>query len=130
MVKFTGVWETVGALGNLPKPLWWLSGGDHSFLDTNLRRQQEYVFHALAIDEHTKSFSPSLLTHYVPINPNVYRAPERGIVGTEQRWFIGSHGNVGGGLDMDLLAQIPFQWLMRKAAMCELALRATPPVRR
>lgn len=33
----------------------------------------------------------------------------------EQRWFAGAHGNVGGGYANDVLAQLPFRWLLRKA---------------
>lgn len=49
-VKFTGVWDTVGAVPT-NNAFHLLTGGDHSFLDVNLRKTEEYVFHALAIDE-------------------------------------------------------------------------------
>ncbi|MER8577658.1 DUF2235 domain-containing protein [Mesorhizobium sp. M1423] len=35
----------------------------------------------------------------------------------EQRWFVGAHGNVGGGYPSDILAQAPLKWLMDKAAI-------------
>jgi uncharacterized protein (DUF2235 family) len=124
-IKFTGVWETVGALGKFPPFLWWLSGGDHDFLDTNLRQTQQYVFHALAVDEHTKVFRPTLLTHYVYTNPDAENVPDRPLSEVEQRWFIGSHGNVGGGSDMNLLAEVPFSWLAKKAVKCGLELQNT-----
>jgi hypothetical protein len=41
----------------------------------------------------------------------------------EQRWFVGSHGNVGGGSYDDLLSQLPLRWLMSKAEKHGLAFR-------
>ena len=38
------------------------TGGDHSFLDVNLRKTEENVFHALAIDENRKLFDADLLS--------------------------------------------------------------------
>ncbi|MEI9914696.1 MAG: DUF2235 domain-containing protein [Methylovirgula sp.] len=124
-MKFTGVWETVGALSKFPSFLWWLSGGEHDFLDTNLRQTQQYVFHALALDEHTKAFKPTLLSHYVYTTPGAQNVPDRPLSEVEQRWFIGSHGNVGGGLDMDYLAELPFNWIAEKAHHCGLELLNT-----
>jgi T6SS, Phospholipase effector Tle1-like, catalytic domain len=115
-VKFTGVWDTVGALADAPGYLSWITGGKHGFLDTNLRRTQEFAFHALAIDEHRKVFAPTLFTHYIPKDPSTPCAPPRLFLQVEQRWFIGSHGNVGGGVEDDALAQIPLKWIMEKAA--------------
>jgi uncharacterized protein (DUF2235 family) len=45
-VRFTGVWDTVGALsGSTHFAL--ITGGNHDFLDTNLRRSEEFAFHAV-----------------------------------------------------------------------------------
>ena len=80
-------------------------------MNTGLRQQNEYVFHALAIDEHRKAFGPTLWT-----NQGATTVAPRAIERTEQRWFVGAHANVGGGCLNDPLAQIPFEWLKRKAA--------------
>ena len=34
----------------------------------------------------------------------------------EQRWFVGAHGDIGGGYPNGLLAQLPLEWLMAEAA--------------
>jgi uncharacterized protein (DUF2235 family) len=113
-VKFTGVWDTVGAVsGSSHFAL--LTGGNHEFLDTNLRRSEEFAFHALAIDEHRKAFAPTLFTKYAPKTGAT--VPPRLLSEVEQRWFVGAHANVGGGVDNDLLAQIPLKWMMGKAAL-------------
>ena len=120
-VKFTGVWDTVGALsGSTYFAL--ITGGNHDFLDTNLRRSEEFVFHALAIDEHRKAFSPTLFTKF-DSKDGTNIVPERTLDQVEQRWFVGAHANVGGGVDNDLLSQIPLKWMMTKAAFHGLTFR-------
>ena len=57
-IDFSGVWDTVRALGlpfgNLPL----LGKGDMQFLNTGIRVSNKFAFHALAIDEHRKAFAP------------------------------------------------------------------------
>jgi uncharacterized protein (DUF2235 family) len=115
-IKFLGIFDTVGALG-VPFPLLrWIKGSAYPFLNTGLRQSNDYAFHALAIDEHRKSFRPTLWT-----NQGATDAKPRPIDRTEQRWFVGAHANIGGGCFSDPLAQVPLRWLERKAAMLGLA---------
>jgi uncharacterized protein (DUF2235 family) len=117
-IKFLGVFDTVGALG-VPFPLLRrLRGTAYPFLNTGLRQNNEYAFHALAIDEHRKAFAPTLWS-----NEGATHASPRPIERTEQRWFTGAHANVGGGCFSDPLAQLPFKWLTHKAAALGLAFR-------
>jgi uncharacterized protein (DUF2235 family) len=113
-IWFQGVWDTVGALGipfgNLAK----VSRSQFAFLETDLRINEDRVFHALAIDEHRKTFAPTLWKKSVQAGVATYDARE--IEDVEQRWFVGAHGDVGGGYDNGLLAQVPLKWLMDKAA--------------
>ncbi len=109
-IKFIGVFDTVGALG---VPLPWLRklrGTAYPFLNTGLRQNNEFAFHALAIDEHRRQFLPTLWT-----NKGAIGATPRTIDKTEQRWFVGAHANVGGGCFNDALAELPFKWLQQKA---------------
>jgi uncharacterized protein (DUF2235 family) len=117
-IKFIGVFDTVGALG-VPFPLLRrLRGSAYPFLNTGLRQNNEYAFHALAIDEHRKAFAPTLWTNEGAVN-----AAPRPIERTEQRWFVGAHANVGGGCFDDALAQLPFTWLRRKASTLGLTFK-------
>jgi uncharacterized protein (DUF2235 family) len=110
-IKFIGVFDTVGALG-VPFPIIrYLKGSAYPFLNTGLRQNNEYAFHALAIDEHRKAFKPTLWT-----NEGATHATPRPIDRTEQRWFVGAHANIGGGCFNDPLAQLPLKWLENKAA--------------
>jgi uncharacterized protein (DUF2235 family) len=123
-IKLIAVWDTVGALG---VPLFNLKGLSRStfrFLHTGLRTSIENAFHALAIDEHRKSFSPTLWTKNIHKGPDApVSAPPRPLAKTEQRWFVGAHANVGGGYENDVLAQVPLRWIMRKAALQGLTFR-------
>lgn len=119
-VKFTGVWDTVAALANAVH-LADITGGDHRFLDANLRKTERYIYHAMAIDENREIFNATLLTYYAPQSEG-YKPP-REIANVEQRWFCGSHGNVGGGNYSDLAAQIPLKWMMTKAKQHDLCFR-------
>ena len=117
-VKFVGVFDTVGALG-VPFPLVHrLFGSAYPFLNTGLRQNNEYAFHALAIDEHREAFRPTLWS-----NQGATNATPRPIERTEQRWFVGAHANVGGGCLNDPLAELPFKWLERKAVSLGLTLK-------
>lgn len=113
-IKFVGVWDTVGSLGN---PLAGLRRNiaRHRFLDTHLYRSNEFAFHALALDEHRKQFEPTFWTRTVD-NDAKTPSPGRTLEQVEQRWFVGAHANVGGGYPSDILAQLPLKWLMDKAA--------------
>jgi uncharacterized protein (DUF2235 family) len=125
-IKCVGVWDTVGSLG---LPLGSVEAKVHKyrFLDTHLRLDNEYAFHALALDEHRKNFEPTFWTRTVKTGET--GAPERPIEKVEQRWFSGAHANVGGGYASDPLAQRPLKWLMEKAAAAGLVFRRSQPSR-
>jgi uncharacterized protein (DUF2235 family) len=123
-VKFTGVWDTVGAFAktDFAKNV---TGGEHTYLDANLRQTESFVYHALAIDENRADFDATLLSVYHQNNSlKPYESP-RPLSAVEQRWFVGAHGDVGGGSYNDLLAQIPLKWLLLKASSHGLTFRQT-----
>jgi len=111
LVKFIGVWDTVGALGvpasNVP-----FSRDKYKWHDTELSKIVENAYHAMAIDERRKDYDVTVWTKSKPQNKNV-----------EQRWFIGAHANVGGGFRDARLASIPLAWIQGRAAACGLQFR-------
>lgn len=123
-IKMVGVWDTVGSLGS---PIASLKSKvvKYLFLDTHLRVQNEFAFHALAIDEQRRSFEPTLWTKTTNNAAPTDAPPPRPLGEVEQRWFVGAHANVGGGYSSDILAQPPLQWLMGKAAGLGLQFRDT-----
>lgn len=106
------MWDTVGSLG-LPVTSFSARVKKYRFHDTHLRLDNEYAFHALALDEHRRSFEPTFWTRTDQHGKTA--APTRSLERVEQRWFVGAHANVGGGYASDPLAQAPLKWLMDKA---------------
>jgi uncharacterized protein (DUF2235 family) len=122
-IWFQGVWDTVGALG-VPLPLLPnVSRSDFTFLETDLHINDTHAYHALAVDEHREAFAPTLWVKSTPKVGDTF--PPRDLARVEQRWFVGAHANVGGGYANDLLAQIPLEWLMKKAVAHGLLFKDT-----
>lgn len=114
-IKMIGVWDTVGAHGIPLFSIQGFSRNSYRFFNTGLRVPIRSAFHAVAIDEHRKTFSPTLWTIYTkdPSGKPMYEM--RSLESAEQRWFVGAHANVGGGYNSDPLSQLPLQWMMNKA---------------
>lgn len=120
-IHMVGVWDTVGAVGIPVGRFQGLSTSTLGFHHTGLRKPIKHGFHAVAVDEHRRKFVQTLWTaRSLPGEP---RPQPRTLDSVEQRWFIGSHGSVGGGEPSDLLPQIPLRWMMRKASNCGLVFR-------
>lgn len=103
-VFMIGVWDTVGALGI---PVNWLNNFNpflHKFHDTKLNPSVKFAYHALAIDESRKNFSPTLWVG----------EPAQGQT-VEQIWFTGAHSDIGGGYPERDLSDITLQWMINKA---------------
>ncbi len=101
-IKSIAVWDTVGSLG-VPK---YTDEGRLDilrFTDTDLSPSVEWGFHAMAIDE-------------LRIDFPVTRWSSRNNV--EQVWFVGAHGDVGGGYaqSASYLSDIALSWLMNRLA--------------
>ena len=109
-IKFIGVWDTVGALGN-PLFLHGIVSGRNEFHDTELSSKIENAYHALAIDEKRKNFQPALW----------HQQKDAKDQKLEQMWFVGAHSDVGGGYPESALADIPLQWMLEKAQGCQLS---------
>ena len=121
-IKFAGVWDTVGSVATTAHHAL-LTGGDHSFLDTNLRKNEEHVYHAIAIGENRAAFDVTLLSYYRPNTETTPYVSPRPLADVEQSWFCGAHGDVGGGTYSDALAQLPLRWLLTKASSYGLAFK-------
>lgn len=103
-IRMVGVWDTVGELG---LPLFnglRLIDRDEvrllSFADGELSARVEHGRQALAIDEERADFTPTLWG-------------ER--PGIKQVWFVGAHGDVGGGYESSGLADIALAWMVQEA---------------
>lgn len=134
-IHFIGVWDTVGALG-IPHTVAWFpyARARYQFHDTELSKIVKCAYQALALDEHRANFAPALWTRdpYTLIPGETVTSKNREQIEIEQRWFIGSHADVGGGNDRDgagrkpdPLPDLPLAWLQRKAMACGLSCRET-----
>ncbi len=130
-IHFIGVWDTVGSLG-IPVTASWFpfARAHYQFHDTELSKIVKHAYQALALDEHRGDFIPAVWTR----NPYTVKAGEsltskkQEQIEIEQRWFIGSHSDVGGGNDCDgagrkpdPLPDLPLAWLQDKAIAAGVA---------
>ena len=101
-IKFLGVWDTVGSLG---LPIFGNSTHEwnrhHDIF--GFQETVEYGAQALAIDEVRNQFRPRFLL------PNMVEKE------VEQKWFLGSHSNVGGGYADEGLSDIALAWMIKQA---------------
>lgn len=130
-IQFIGVWDTVGSLG-IPDTASWFpfARARYQFHDTELSKIVKYAYQALALDEHRAAFEPTVWTRnpYTLLPGEVATAKKVEQIEIEQRWFIGSHADVGGGNDHDgagrtpdPLPELALAWLQRKAIAAGLA---------
>ena len=101
-IEFTGVWDTVGALG-IPVPFWGTLGErEFLFHDTEPSKIIMHARHAVSIDENREDFKPTLWSH----------KPELDL---RQVWFAGVHSDVGGGYNEFGLSHCASQWMLKEA---------------
>ncbi len=114
-IKFIGVWDTVGSLGN---PLFWngVVNSRYRFHDTKLSTTIDFAFQALALDEQRSNFRPSLWHQQSGAISQVL----------EQVWFMGVHSDVGGGYPESQLSDVSLCWMLTKAAECKLSFEWIP----
>jgi hypothetical protein len=115
LIHFLGVWDTVGALGIPPEfprlPLIF-SFLQPRFHDTELAPIVTHAYHALAMDEARRTFSPTLWTKRAETNKEVV-----------QMWFTGVHSDVGGGYRETGLSDIALAWMIERAQLLGVSFR-------
>lgn len=141
-ITYLGLYDTVGAMGLDALAIPGLRSRvalHHNMRPTTLI---QHCRHALAIDEHRRSFQHTPFVAYYGHDHSeqeLARADENDDAGKaskwqraeamwrrkiEQRWFIGAHSNVGGGYESNTLAQLPFAWVLEGAR--DAGLRCKP----
>lgn len=103
-IEFLGVWDCVGGNG-APLPIFnsashWRHLGFHN---TKLSSQVKNAYHALALDETQRGFTPDLWTD------------KHDGSHVKQVWFSGSHLDICGGGTQSGLADITLQWMIEQA---------------
>ncbi len=102
--RFIGVWDTVGSLGVPIRRL----RKRYDFHDVTLTSYVDHAYHALAIDEQRRDYEPTLWA----------QSEQARAQRLEQRWFAGSHSDVGGGAaheGRDAQSDYCLAWLLDRA---------------
>lgn len=110
-IRFLGVWDTVGSLGIPGDLLADANKKQYAFHDTTPSPIVGTACHAMALDEHRHTFTPTYWTGTAPPGTEI-----------EQVWFAGAHADVGGGYANSYLADIPLLWMARRAEAAGLAI--------
>lgn len=116
-IKALCCWDTVASLGvpNLFQRLGLSEklNSRYQFHDCRINPLIERAFHAVAIDENRKVFD------YTPMEST---RPDQ----LAQRWFVGGHGSVGGGSEVEReLSDRPLEWMLDHVSALGLAIDTT-----
>lgn len=102
LIHFLGAWDTVGSLG-VPS---YMLGANLTrlkrFDNTTLSRSIRHARHAVAMDEYRADFQTTL---WQPVAGFDH----------QERWFPGSHGDVGGGYRETSLSDGALLWMVEEA---------------
>lgn len=113
-IAYLGIFDTVGQRG-LPSmfgPISALRNRRYNFHDLRLGGHVLSARHALAIDERRAAFPPTPWENFDDLNMPA-RAEGRADP-YQQRWFVGGHGDVGGG-NKSRLSAFPLAWVVEGA---------------
>ena len=110
-IAFLGIWDTVLALGSRIQARKGSSKKKYQFhTPSTPPGTVTTIRHGLAIDERRHDFQPEIFSGNGTCED------------FEQRWFVGVHSNVGGGLMDDSLANCALRWMCKQAKARGLAL--------
>ncbi len=123
-VTYLGIFETVGQRG-VPSVLGGMArffNRRFGFHDMTIGAGVMAARHAVAVDENRLGFPPTLWEGIDDANkrPHCSDGKER----YAQRWFIGTHGDVGGG-EGSALSAAPLKWIAEGAVECGLRFYGT-----
>ncbi len=125
LIQYMGIFDTVGQRG-LPLGIWPFSMRTRTrfaFHDLNLSDRVCAARHALAVDERRRLFPPTLWENFDALNDAARtRSRENPYA---QRWFVGTHGDVGGGTPSSLNV-FPLAWVAEGARKAGLVFDADP----
>jgi uncharacterized protein (DUF2235 family) len=129
-VKMAGLWDTVGSLG-----LTMLTNVDDelekaSSHNVRLPKMLKNAYHAMAIDENRSEFEITLWRKFFPDDDYRQNRHLDLAKNYEQRWFVGAHTDIGGGIDgykgENKLSTLPLAWMLEKSNNHNLYFNSAP----
>lgn len=120
-IKVCAVWDTVSSVGfpkvgrfQRPAP-----PNRLNFVHSELCKGIDYAFQALSLHEYRQPFLPIVWkiqndTQPEAQMPQVPEVPKIAAQYLRQCWFLGYHGDIGGGNDLEGLAHIPLAWMIAR----------------
>ncbi len=119
-IEFLGLFDTVGSViesGRFGPRL-----RSHAFTSTN--PSVKSVRHAVALDERRTMFQPQLWPAGNTFRPHRFQAKGEVKQDVKEVWFVGSHGDVGGGYpeEKSAIAKFPLHWMITEAKAAKLRL--------
>lgn len=113
-IQFVGVWDTVASVGL------WPFHERISATPTIVGKRYRNVRQALALDEHRAQFKPRLYAD----DDGCYQTRSGHPATLRQRWFRGSHSDVGGGYAPQAagISEQAMAWIVSEAVLCGLRL--------
>ncbi|KAJ3345060.1 hypothetical protein HDU83_004454 [Entophlyctis luteolus] len=90
---------------------------ENAYHDLDIGKEVQYAYHAIAIDENREFFPPKLFE-----TVDFQELEESGKV-REQKWFRGSHGDIGGGWWEHGLTDVTLHWMIEKSRAAGLKIR-------
>lgn len=111
-ITYIGIYDTVSAMGIGSLGLPGLISKKHAYHRTKHYKFIQSCRHAIAIDEHRRSFN---IHHYQFYKHHKDTSPNTIDEVVEQRWFPGAHSNIGGGYEDNYLSMAPLRWIMKGA---------------
>jgi uncharacterized protein (DUF2235 family) len=100
-IRACAVWDTVASLGfQLPGYLPQIRRRPLAFVNSRLCPNIKNAFQALALDENRFHFQPRLWVEHADVQT------------LKQCWFLGSHGDVGGGNQISGLTNLSLTWMI------------------
>lgn len=126
-ISYVGIFDTVGQRG-LPSglgPLTERFNERYAFHNLSLGTSVASARHAVAIDEARFAFPPTLWDNLDELNGPFRLTTPPHELPYQQRWFPGTHGDIGGGGE-SALANFTLNWIVEGAEKAGLAFDRTP----
>ena len=110
-IRYLGLWDVVGSFGLSFNNILKFQDINLGWDIKNVANSVSHCCHAMALDERRESFDVTRLNH------------DRSHANVEERWFRGTHGDIGGGNQNPLRSNIAFHWIYKRARDCGVPLK-------